>query len=115
MRRWVVLAVLLAGCGGSGERDRPGASATAGEATATVRADAGPRPRLQGARPCPDVRDATCSTLRVPLDRSGTTDETLDLRVAVEGPQDAPVMVLLTGGPGEPGLPFMDRAREWFG
>ncbi len=59
--------------------------------------------------------DATCSTLRVPLDRSGGRDDALDLRVAVAGPRDAPVLVVLSGGPGEPGLPFLERAREWFG
>ncbi len=70
---------------------------------------------MGGVRPCPDVADATCSTLRVPLDRSGGTDGTLELRVAVAGPDDAPVLVVLSGGPGEPGLPFLKRAREWLG
>ena len=119
MRRWVVVAVVLAGCGGSDPPQAartPAPTETAAEATAAPqRADAGPRPRLRGAEPCPDVQDATCSTLRVPLDRSGSSDETLDLRVAVAGAKDAPVLVMLTGGPGEPALPFMDRAREWFG
>lgn len=73
------------------------------------------RPRLRGERPCAEVKGATCSTLRVPLDRSGRRDGTLDLRVAVMGREGAPVLVVLTGGPGEPGLPFLERAREWFG
>ena len=120
MRRWVVAVVVagLAGCGGSDapQRQVQQPTATAADATAAPqRDDAGPRPRLSGAKPCADVPDATCSTLRVPLDYSGGSDETLDLRVAVAGPKAAPVMILLTGGPGEPGLPFMGRAREWFG
>ena len=30
-------------------------------------------------------------------------------------PRGAPVLVVLSGGPGEPGLPFLERAREWLG
>jgi pimeloyl-ACP methyl ester carboxylesterase len=108
---------VVAGCGGSDPPPQragtPAPSASAGEATVTARVKE--RPRLRGAKPCPDVRDATCSTLRVPLDRSGERSEALDLRVAVAGAKDAPVLVILTGGPGEPALPFMDRARGWFG
>src|SRR6185436_17596 len=93
MRRWVVVAVVLAGCGGS---DPPQQRA---QTPAATTAEATAAPRLQGAKPCPDVKDATCSTLRVPLDRSGSRDEALDLRVAVAGVKDAPVLVILTGGP----------------
>ncbi len=80
-----------------------------------ARAVATPVPRLRGARPCPDVAEATCSTLRVPLDRSGAERGTLDLRVAVAGRRGAPVLLVLSGGPGEPGLPFLTRARTWLG
>jgi pimeloyl-ACP methyl ester carboxylesterase len=33
----------------------------------------------------------------------------------VAGRRDAPVFVVLSGGPGEPGLPFVKKAREWLG
>src|SRR5829696_7303720 len=104
-----LVVVLSSGCGGSDSPPRragtpapgqPTATAPEVSATATPRGDGGPRPRLRGAEPCPDVPDATCSTLRVALDRSGGEDETLSLRVAVAGPSDAPVVVVLSGGPG---------------
>jgi pimeloyl-ACP methyl ester carboxylesterase len=91
----VVLAALAAGCGGSSE---PRAAV-----------------ELHDPAPCSDVPDATCSRLRVPLDRLGETEGTLSLRVAVAGPPDGPVMVMLSGGPGQPGLPLIERARAWFG
>ena len=64
---------------------------------ASVRRRSGPRRRRRATRggdagaaaarraACPDVPDATCSTLRVPLDRSRRGAGTLDLRVAVAG------------------------------
>jgi pimeloyl-ACP methyl ester carboxylesterase len=61
------------------------------------------------------VPGARCSTLRVPLDRTGGDRETLSLRVAIAGKRTAPVLVFLSGGPGEPGLPFLERARAWLG
>ena len=59
--------------------------------------------------------DATCATLQVPLDRTGARKGSLTLRVAMAGRKDAPVLVFLSGGPGEPGLPFFERARKWLG
>jgi pimeloyl-ACP methyl ester carboxylesterase len=53
--------------------------------------------------------------LRVPLDRSRQGGATLDLEVAVDGKRHAPVFVLLSGGPGEPGVPFLERAHTWLG
>src|SRR5215475_178128 len=50
------------------------------------------RPALTGAHPCPGLRGFTCSYLAVPLDRSGKVLGTL---------------LLLTGGPGQPGVPFV--------
>ncbi|HET6551186.1 MAG TPA: alpha/beta fold hydrolase [Solirubrobacter sp.] len=112
-----LVALLAAGCGGSGElAPRAAPTAAPPERTATAapaRAVPTPVPRLRGAAACRDVADATCSTLRVPLDRSGGESGTLELRVAVAGDGKQPVLVLLTGGPGEPGLPFMKRTREW--
>jgi pimeloyl-ACP methyl ester carboxylesterase len=103
MRRALVLLVLVvAGCGGSSPAP-PKPRATAVPT---------PVPRLAGAEAC---GEATCSTLRVPLDRSRQGGETLDLKVVVDGKRDAPVFVFLSGGPGEPGVPFLARARKWLG
>ncbi|MDA0162408.1 alpha/beta hydrolase [Solirubrobacter ginsenosidimutans] len=103
MRRLLVLVVLVAGCGGSKVAAPVNPRATAAP-TAT--------PVLTGAAKC---GEATCSTLRVPLDRARPDGEMLALKVAVEGPTDAPVFVFLSGGPGEPGVPFLARARKWLG
>ena len=35
--------------------------------------------------------------------------------MAAEGRRDAPVFVVLSGGPGQPGVPFLERARKWLG
>jgi pimeloyl-ACP methyl ester carboxylesterase len=102
MRRALVLLVVVAGCGG--------ASPAPPKPRATTVAT--PVPRLTAAKAC---GDATCSTLRVPLDRSRQGGETLELKVAVEGKRDAPVFLFLSGGPGEPGVPFLERARKWLG
>jgi pimeloyl-ACP methyl ester carboxylesterase len=62
---------------------------------------------------CPDAPGFTCSTLTVPLDRSGKVRGTLKLRVAVQdvsGPRG--VLVFLTGGPGQPGEPFAVRVSS---
>src|SRR4051812_26826792 len=99
MRRALVLVIVLAGCGGASPKPRATAVPT-------------PAPRLTAAHPC---GTATCSTLRVPLDRSRRHGATLDLKVAVEGERDKPVFVFLSGGPGEPAVPFLGRARKWLG
>ena len=58
MRRAVVLLVVIAGCGGSKAPEAPKARATAVPT---------PVPELTAAHTC---GKATCSTLKVPLDRS---------------------------------------------
>jgi len=70
-----------------------------------------PRPALQDARPCPGAAGFTCSTLEVPLDRTGRTPGTLHLQVGAADNRDAPrgVLLVLSGGPGEPGLPILQR------
>lgn len=94
----LALIPLLTGCGGHHHRSAPGA----------------PTAKLSPARPCPTVPHATCATLAVPLDHSGAVPGRLELRVATSGPADAPrgVIVFLTGGPGQPGVPFMARIRR---
>jgi pimeloyl-ACP methyl ester carboxylesterase len=97
----LLLAVIVAACGGH-HAPKPAAHAKARSG-----AEIAP-PRLAGEHPC---GKATCSTLRVPLDPSGAVRGSLDLRVAVSGPDGAPVLIVLTGGPGQPGVPFMRRIR----
>jgi pimeloyl-ACP methyl ester carboxylesterase len=108
MRRALLgLALVAGGCGG-------GAHHSAVRATATPELEAD-RARLSAVAPCKDVARATCATLRVPLDHSGRAPGTLHLRVAMSGPETAPVLVLLSGGPGQPGVPFLAPARRRLG
>src|SRR4051794_39243850 len=111
MRRLIVVALLAAGCGGGSHR----AAATTTPTPTSTPAETQDLPRLSEVAPCEDVIRATCSTLRVPLDHSGKTPGTLDLRVAASGPEGAPVLVLLSGGPGQPGLPFLEGSRRHLG
>ena len=69
------------------------------------------RPVLHDPHPCPGASGFTCSTLDVPLDRSGRTRGTLHLQVGAADNVHAPrgVLVVLAGGPGQPGLPILDR------
>jgi pimeloyl-ACP methyl ester carboxylesterase len=96
------LAVWLAGCGGGTHRDSTGAQ--------TVRR-AAVRPVLSGAHPCPGQPRFTCSTLRVPLDHAGQVRGTLTLAVGSADARRTPrgVLLFLTGGPGQPGIPFLAR------
>lgn len=93
-------ALLMAAVGGSasayGTPGRPG------------------RPLLADPHPCQDQPGYTCSTLTVPLDHRGIIPGTLDLQVAMADNADAPkgVLLFLTGGPGQPGVPFIGRMAE---
>ncbi|MCB8901005.1 MULTISPECIES: alpha/beta fold hydrolase [unclassified Streptomyces] len=71
-------------------------------------------PGLTDPRPCPGQTDVTCADLTVPLDRTGAMPGTLKLQTAVFGTADAPrgTLLFLTGGPGQPGVPFVQRIRE---
>jgi pimeloyl-ACP methyl ester carboxylesterase len=68
-------------------------------------------PALRDAAPCPGVTGYTCSILDVPLDRTGKRKGTLHLRVGASSDEKAPhgVLLVLSGGPGQPGLPILDR------
>jgi pimeloyl-ACP methyl ester carboxylesterase len=67
------------------------------------------RPALTGVHPCPGQAGFTCSYLAVPLDRSGKVPGTLRLQVAAADNVDARLgtLLFLTGGPGQPGVPFV--------
>jgi pimeloyl-ACP methyl ester carboxylesterase len=107
----VVVAAALIGCGGGARSDAPRAATTA-RGSSPVRVAAA-TPHLAGARPCPEVRGFTCSTLRVALDHAGRTPGTLDLRIAAGDNVGAArgVLVVLTGGPGQGGVSFVSRVR----
>jgi pimeloyl-ACP methyl ester carboxylesterase len=102
----VVAALLLAACTSGGSSQGSGSGSAGGGSKPPASS-----PRLSGSRACPDVAGFTCSTLRVPLDHSGRVAGTLDLQVAAADDARAQhgVLVLLTGGPGQPGVPFVSR------
>jgi pimeloyl-ACP methyl ester carboxylesterase len=117
VRRAAAIALLLvaavAGCGGGG--GKPAASAaTAPTTTASPAAGAvrpAPPARLSASHACPSASGFTCSTLAVALDHSGRTPGTLHLPVAVADKPGAPVLLVLTGGPGQGGVAFVPRVR----
>jgi pimeloyl-ACP methyl ester carboxylesterase len=69
-------------------------------------------PVLAGSHACPGQPGFTCSTLRVPLDYSGRVKGSLGLAVATapSGPRD--VLLVLSGGPGQPGVPSIARIAD---
>ena len=98
-RSLVLVLALLAACAGGG-------GGTAAQA-----------PALAGAHPCAGAAGFTCSTLTVPLDHSGRRPGTLALAVAAADNAKAPrgVLLLLTGGPGQPGVPALPRVSHIVG
>lgn len=102
----LVLSVCLAGCGGKHH-----------EAVAQRHATPRPEARLTGAHPCPGQPSFTCATLRVPLDHAGQAAGTLTLAVGMDDAGSAPrgVLLFLTGGPGQPGIPFLTRIQTRLG
>src|SRR3954466_16251682 len=64
---------------------------------------------LRGAHPCPGASGYTCATLDVPLDHAHPGRGTLHLRVGMGDDVHAPhgVLLVVWGGPGQPGLPIL--------
>ena len=64
---------------------------------------------LHDSHPCPGASGYTCATLDVPLDRAHPGRGTLHLRVGMGDNVHAPhgVLLVLSGGPGQPGLPIL--------
>ena len=71
---------------------------------------------LHDSHPCAGRSGYTCATLDVPLDRAHPARGTLHLHVGVGDNVHAPrgVLLVLSGGPGQPGIPilgdYLDRA-----
>jgi pimeloyl-ACP methyl ester carboxylesterase len=65
--------------------------------------------------PCAGVAGFSCTTLRVPLDHQRLDGPSLELGVAAADNADAPrgVLLMLTGGPGQPGVSLLSRIRGY--
>jgi pimeloyl-ACP methyl ester carboxylesterase len=98
----LVLALCLGGCGGGRAH---------GVAATTT------QPRLVGGHACPGIPGFTCASLSVPLDHGGSSTKRLTLQVGAQNPGSAPrgVLLFLTGGPGQPGIPLIPRIRLHLG
>jgi len=107
----VALAAWLSGCGGAHHT-----TVTHGS-TVIPRAAVPARALLTGAHPCPDQPGFSCSTLQVPLDHAAQASGTLRLAVGVSTGTAAPhgVLLFLTGGPGQSGVPFLTRIQTSLG
>lgn len=97
----VVLVILV----GSPASSRAGAESSAEE------------PKLSDARACPDAPGFTCWHLAVPLDHERRLPGRLDLRVAGGRNADARrgVLLVLAGGPGQPGVAAVPRLAHALG
>ncbi len=102
MAAMIALVASLAGCGGQ----RP--------STTTRPARPSTSAKLTGAHPCPHQPRFVCATLRVPLDHAGQANGTLSLAVGLAPPSRTPRgdLLFLTGGPGQPGIPFLTRIQS---
>jgi pimeloyl-ACP methyl ester carboxylesterase len=94
-----VAAGLVSGC--TGAPSRPGGQVPSAQEHAG----------LHDVRPCPGIPAFSCGSLSVRLDPFGPAPGRLSLRVAMSDVATAPrgVLVFLTGGPGQPGVPFAPR------
>jgi pimeloyl-ACP methyl ester carboxylesterase len=105
----VLAAAMASGCTSAGHGSPPSHGSSAAASTST-----GPPAQLIQSHPCAGIAGFTCSTLQVPLDHSGHTPGTLRLQVAAADNVTASrgVLLFLTGGPGQPGVPFVPRVAS---
>jgi pimeloyl-ACP methyl ester carboxylesterase len=97
---------MLSACTSAGHGSPLSRGSSASTSTST-----GAPVQLAQTHPCAGIAGFTCSTLAVPLDHSGHTPGTLRLQVAAADNLTAArgVLLFLTGGPGQPGVPFVPR------
>lgn len=78
---------------------------------------AAPMPRLVGAHACHGVAGVTCAWLSVPLDHAGQATGALRLTVGLQRSVRSPrgVMLFLSGGPGQPGVPLLAHVLSRLG
>jgi pimeloyl-ACP methyl ester carboxylesterase len=107
-----VVAGLVSGCTGA-PSSQPTSPASAAQTARSAQRLAG----LKDVRPCPGIAGFSCGSLSVRLDPFGSVPGQLSLRVAVSDVASAPrgVLLFLTGGPGEPGVPFAPRLADRLG
>lgn len=73
-------------------------------------------PGLAQLRSCAQAAGFTCGELSVPLDPSGPARGRLALQVGMsQGAAPRGVLLFLTGGPGQPGVPFLARVSHRLG
>ncbi len=67
--------------------------------------------------PCPGMREFGCTTIKVPLDRTGRLPGFLELRVAAQRPERSRrgVVLALSGGPGQGAVGFARAFAESLG
>jgi pimeloyl-ACP methyl ester carboxylesterase len=97
-----LFAAAAIGCGGGGHATMSGSPAS--RALAPLRMT-----------PCDIAPHARCAALRVALDPARPGGPRLSLRIAAIGDPQRPVLLSLTGGPGQPGVPFLRRTRSLLG
>ncbi|HSR86599.1 MAG TPA: alpha/beta fold hydrolase [Streptosporangiaceae bacterium] len=112
----VLAAVAVSACTSSVRAGSASAPQSRG-ITASASTGTGLLAQLTQSHPCAGIAGFVCSTLRVPLDHSGHTAGTLGLQVAAAANVKAPrgVLLFLTGGPGQPGVPFVPRITSRIG
>src|SRR5215475_7414067 len=106
----VLAAAMVSACTPAVHGGSASASPTDGSSASTS-TSTGPPGQLIQPHPCAGISGFVCSTLTVPLDHSGHTPGTLRLQVAAADDVKAArgVLLFLTGGPGQPGVPFVPR------
>lgn len=104
------ITLALASSGGATAAATPHAT----PATSPAPSPASSAPELADPHPCEGQTGFTCSMLTVPLDHRDPSKGTLELQVATGDNTAAPkgVLLFLTGGPGQPGVPFISRISQ---